>query len=65
VAWIAEECPFCAGKHAEEPICHAFTGVLQESAAWLFGEEFEVRQTACRAMGASACIWEVNKTPKQ
>jgi predicted hydrocarbon binding protein len=37
----------------------------QEAIHWLTGKEFEVQKVECRAMGAPACVWEINKTPKQ
>jgi predicted hydrocarbon binding protein len=62
-AYITSGCPMCAGKKAGQPICWIFTGVLQESVLWMTGKLFDVEQTACRAMGAPACVWEVSKVP--
>jgi predicted hydrocarbon binding protein len=64
-AYITFGCPMCAGKKAGQPICWIFTGVLQESVLWMTGKLFDVEQTACRAMGAPECVWEVSKTPVQ
>lgn len=64
-AYVAEDCPMCAGKHADEHICMAFTGILMESALWLTGKEIAVEEVECRSMGAPACVWEVSKTPKE
>lgn len=64
LAYIAEDCPFCAGKEASEPICWIWVGTLQESVHWLIGKEFEIAEVECRAMGAPACVWEVSKRPK-
>ena len=63
-AFAIETCSMCAGKLADEPICHLFTGTLMESTKWLTGKDFEVREVQCRAMGAPGCVWEINKTPK-
>ena len=65
LAYVTETCPMCAGKQAGEPICWLWVGALQESARWQTGKEFEVEQVECRAMGAPACVWEINKTPKE
>ena len=65
LAYVAEDCPTCAGKHASEPMCWQWVGTLQEALRWLTGKEFEVQEVECRAMGAPACVWEINKTPKQ
>lgn len=64
-AYIDPSCALCAGKVAEAPICWGWVGTLSESLAWLTGKEFEVNQVDCRAMGASACVWEVSKTAKK
>ncbi len=65
LAYITEDCPMCAGKLADEPICWLWTGSLKEAAHWQTGKEFEVVQVACRAMGDPACVWEIGKTPKE
>jgi predicted hydrocarbon binding protein len=63
-AYIDENCPVCAGKQADEPICWSQTGGLQEGLRWQTGKELEIEQVECRAMGAPACVWEIQKTPK-
>ncbi len=62
-AFVIETCAMCAGKQADQPICHLYTGTLLESTKWLTGKDFEVREVECRAQGAKACVWEINKTP--
>ncbi len=64
-AFISMECPLCAGKSADQPMCWGRIGTLKESLLWLTGKEFDVEETECRALGASACVWEVSKTPKE
>ncbi|HJW84556.1 MAG TPA: 4-vinyl reductase [Anaerolineae bacterium] len=64
-AYIAEDCPMCAGKQADMHICWIFNGTLQEGTRWLTGKEFEIEEVACRAMGTPACVWEVSKKPKE
>ena len=56
-------CPNCAGKTADEPICHQTTGMLLEVFEWLTGKKVAVREVECRAMGPAACVWEIEKTP--
>ena len=63
-AYVDQCCALCAGKEADVPICWSWVGTLEESLQWLTGKEFAVKQVKCRAMGAQACIWEVNKIPK-
>lgn len=61
-AYIAEDCPLCAGKESDSHICWGWIGTLKEATMWLTGKELEVEEVECRAMGAPACVWEVNKT---
>jgi len=63
-AYIDQECWQCAGKAADEPVCLIRAGTLEEALHWLTGKEFQVHETECRAMGAPACVWEIDKTPK-
>lgn len=63
-AYIAEDCPSCAGKQADEPICLIQTGGLQEGLTWQIGKEFDVEEVECRALGAPACVWLITKTSK-
>jgi predicted hydrocarbon binding protein len=65
LAYIAEDCPMCAGKLAKTPICFIHTGAITEGFRWQTGREVEVREIECRAMGAPACVWEASKTPKE
>ncbi len=64
-AYIDETCPVCAGREANEPMCWAGTGMLQEAAHWQTGLNFEIEEVECRAAGGRACIYEVNKQPKE
>lgn len=63
-AYVAEDCPSCAGKHADAPICMIQTGGLHEALGWQIGKEFQIEEVECRAMGAPACVWLINKTPR-
>lgn len=64
-AFISVECPLCAGKAADLPMCWGRIGTLKEGLSWLTGKDFDVEEVECRALGASACVWEVSKTPKE
>lgn len=55
----------CAGKQADEPICHQTTGMLLGTFEWLTGKKIGLEQVACRAMGAEACVWEIDKTANE
>ncbi len=60
-----ETCGCCCGYTADVPICYMFTGYFQEGMHGIFGKdrEVEVKEIECRAMGASACVWELSKRP--
>ena len=64
-AFISVECPLCAGKSADMPMCWGRIGTLKESLAWLTGKDFDVEEVECRALGAPACVWQVSKAPKE
>lgn len=65
LAYIVQDCIFCAGKQSNKQMCMYLTGNLQGSLRWLTGEEFHIEEVECRAMGAEACVWEIHKQPKQ
>jgi len=62
LAYITGYCPMCAGKQSDRPICWIFCGTLQEAILWQTDKYLDIEQTACRAMGAPECVWEVSKT---
>lgn len=65
LAYIVETCAVCAGKQADQTICNLYSGTLLESLQWLTGQQFDVREVECRALGHPACVWEVSKTPQE
>lgn len=65
VAYILHDCMACAGHSADAPMCYVATGLFQESLRWLTGQDYDIRETECRSLGAEACVWEFNKTPKE
>ena len=48
-------CGVCCCRKAEHPICHLYIGSISEAVKWATGQEYEVREIECRAMGAEAC----------
>ncbi len=64
-AFTSAECPLCAGIEADLTICWGRSGTIQEALLWLTGKNFDVEEVECRAQGAAACVWEVNKTPHE
>jgi hypothetical protein len=64
LAYIVQDCVFCAGKESNRPMCMYLTGNLQGGLHWLTGTTFSIEEVECRAMGAKACVWEIQKEPK-
>ncbi len=48
-------CGVCCCRKAEHPICHLYVGSISEAVRWATGQDYEVREIECRAMGADAC----------
>jgi bacteriochlorophyll 4-vinyl reductase len=48
-------CGVCCCREAEHPICHLYVGSISEAVRWATGQDYEVREIECRAMGAEAC----------
>lgn len=62
--YTVERCPVCWGRKAQQPVCQMTVGILQEALrAFSKGMEFRVGQEACRAMGAKACVFRIEKDP--
>jgi hypothetical protein len=59
-----ERCAVCWAQEAKAPLCHLTVGLLQEAlSAFGRGQEFRVIQTECRAVGAAACVFRIEKEP--
>jgi predicted hydrocarbon binding protein len=52
-------CGVCCCREAERPICHLYIGSISEAVKWATGQDYQVRETECRAMGAEACCFLV------
>jgi predicted hydrocarbon binding protein len=62
--FTTEMSPMAWGRSADKPVCHALTGMIQESLRWSSdGYEFHVQEHSCRAVGDEACVFRVNKKP--
>lgn len=61
--YTAGHCLVCAGKQADLPMCMLLEGYIHESMTWTTGKDFAVKEVACRATGAPACVFEISKTP--
>jgi predicted hydrocarbon binding protein len=47
------------GQIADEPICWFTLGLLQAALAWSAGEELDIEEIACGAVGAEACEFRI------
>jgi predicted hydrocarbon binding protein len=62
--FIVEISPMAWGRVADRPVCHALSGMIQESLRWVSkGYEFHVQEIACHATGSDHCVFKINKKP--
>ena len=62
--YVMTPCPVCWGRKADQPICFAGRGLLEEGLHWLSGgRKFRVEEIECVAMGHSACTYAIYKEP--
>ena len=62
--WRVEACRDCQPRLGAEPYCYALVGLIQEFASWASGGRFyRVAETECRASGANACLFLIDKSP--
>ena len=52
--------PLCRDLDAEEPSCDFYAGTFEALFRALINPEAKVREVACEAMGAQACVFELN-----
>ena len=70
-AWIDEEggslaycdatCAICHNRRSTEPICYLYLGSIGEAIKWATGQEYEIKETHCTAMGDPYCRFEVGE----
>ncbi len=53
-------CPLCRGAEADAPICGYYAGTFERLYRVLVSRRTTVRQTACEAQGAAACVFAVD-----
>lgn len=62
--FIVEASPFSWGRSAERPVCHALSGMIQESLRWATqGYLFHVMESECHASGSERDVFRVHKHP--
>lgn len=58
-----EGCPLCRDVTADEPICDYYAATFERLFRVLVSRHATVTETACQAMGAPACLFEVRWSP--
>jgi bacteriochlorophyll 4-vinyl reductase len=46
---------------SRKPVCHFYAGIVAGYASAISGEELEVKEVACRSMGAPSCVFHVTR----
>lgn len=52
--------PLCRGEGAAAPLCHYYAATFEHLFSSMLGKSIPVRETQCTAMGALACLFEVD-----
>lgn len=62
--WIIEQCPLCAGRTSDKPVCHLAVGVLQGALAWASeGKQYRITPIECIACGDKEGRIQIEKAP--
>jgi predicted hydrocarbon binding protein len=62
--WVlyVENCPECFHRQTQEVTCHFWVGFLQEFMTWASnGRYYPVMESECAAMGAPACVFQIDQ----
>jgi predicted hydrocarbon binding protein len=60
--WIVSTCPICYQRQTEAKSCHFLVGMLQEFMSMIsIGKVFNVEEIDCQSMGATACVFRIDK----
>lgn len=60
ITLVFENCALCRGAQAERPCCAYYAATFERLFRELISADTRVRETACIAMGSSACRFEVD-----
>jgi predicted hydrocarbon binding protein len=52
--------PAAEGQHDSTPICYVTQGLIRESLIWATGQDFDVEEISCKAMGQDACEFRIS-----
>lgn len=61
--WTIIDCPMCAGRTADKPVCHLAVGVLQAAMENFVDKNtrYNIQPVQCQAVGADTGIIEIDK----
>ena len=63
-AFTFHRCAACWGRTADEPICYANIGLLEQAIRWMTdGQNYRIQEVQCAAMGDEACVFHIDKKP--
>lgn len=51
--------PTADGQSASTPICYVTQGLIRESLFWATGQNYDVQETSCKAMGDGSCEFTI------
>jgi len=60
---IEAPCPYCHGISSARPVCRFHEGLLETLAQEIVGNACAVHESTCQAMGAPACIFNIEGLP--
>ena len=60
---IEAPCPYCHGISSARPVCRFHEGLLEALARGIVSSACTVRESDCQAMGAPACIFNIEGLP--
>lgn len=52
--------PAATGQKDDQPICFVTLGLIRECLYWATGEEHDIEERACKAMGSNQCEFKIN-----
>ncbi len=61
IIYAEKTCAMCFGRESDMPICHLYVGTLSEAIKWATGDDYQVKETDCIAMGDPYCQFEVGE----
>jgi divinyl protochlorophyllide a 8-vinyl-reductase len=53
-------CPICRGAESHRPVCGFYAGAFERLFTTLVSRKTQVREIQCQAMGAEACVFEMD-----